>query len=87
MVNVMTNDNRADGMLTITEVSRLLHVHPNTLRRWSEEGLIRAYRIGPRGDRRFKSEDIAKLLLGKAEDGGDGADPAPFNSASKVDVK
>jgi excisionase family DNA binding protein len=84
---MMANDNRANGMLTITEVSRLLHVHPNTLRRWSEEGIIRAYRIGPRGDRRFKLEDITELLLGKAEDGGDGADPAPFNSASKVDVK
>ena len=50
-------------MLTVREVSRLLHVHSNTLRRWSDQGILRAYRIGPRGDRRFRPEDIAVLLL------------------------
>ena len=50
-------------MLTVREVSQLLHVHSNTLRRWTEQGIIRAYRIGPRGDRRFRAADIAVLLL------------------------
>ena len=50
------------GMLTVREVSRLLHVHTNTLRRWSDDGVIKAYRIGPRGDRRFRPEDIALIL-------------------------
>jgi excisionase family DNA binding protein len=50
-------------MLTIGEASWLLHVHNNTLRRWNEQGLIKAYRIGARGDRRFKKEDIDALLL------------------------
>jgi excisionase family DNA binding protein len=50
-------------MLTVREVSQLLHVHSNTLRRWSDQGIIKAYRIGPRGDRRFRAEDIAVLLL------------------------
>jgi excisionase family DNA binding protein len=49
-------------MLTIREVSQILHVHSNTLRRWSDQGIIRAYRIGPRGDRRFKREDIVCIL-------------------------
>jgi len=51
-----------DNMLTVREVARLLHVHPNTLRRWSNNGRIRAYRITPRGDRRFKREEIARFL-------------------------
>lgn len=51
------------GMLTVREVSQLLHVHSNTLRRWSDQGIVKTYRIGPRGDRRFKPEDIAVLLL------------------------
>lgn len=51
-----------DNMLTVREVARLLHVHPNTLRRWSNKGRIRAYRITPRGDRRFKREEIAQFL-------------------------
>ena len=58
-----TNINQIGGMLTVREVSQLLHVHSNTLRRWSDQGVIKAYRIGPRGDRRFRAEDIAVLLL------------------------
>lgn len=57
------NNNQMGGMLTVREVSQLLHVHSNTLRRWSDQGIIKAYRIGPRGDRRFRAEDIAVLLL------------------------
>jgi excisionase family DNA binding protein len=52
-----------DNMLTVREVSQILHVHSNTLRRWSDLGIIKAYRIGPRGDRRFRQEDIDLLLL------------------------
>ena len=57
------NNNPMSSMLTVREVSQLLHVHSNTLRRWSDQGIIKAYRIGPRGDRRFRAEDIAVLLL------------------------
>ena len=49
-------------MLTAGEVARLLHIHPNTVRRWSDRGLIRVYRISRRGDRRFRREDIARFL-------------------------
>ena len=56
-------NNPADNMLTVREVSQILHVHSNTLRRWSDLGIIKAYRIGPRGDRRFKHEDINLLLM------------------------
>jgi excisionase family DNA binding protein len=58
----MANEEQMDDMLTVREVARLLHVHPNTLRRWSNNGRIRAYRITPRGDRRFKREEIARFL-------------------------
>jgi excisionase family DNA binding protein len=63
MENEMANNNQFGSMLTVREVSQLLHVHSNTLRRWSDQGIIKAYRIGPRGDRRFRAEDIAVLLL------------------------
>lgn len=59
----MVLDDSTKTMLTIREASRLLNVHSNTLRRWSEQGIIRAYRIGPRGDRRFKKEEVAALLI------------------------
>jgi len=59
----MTNNSQISTMLTVREVTKLLHVHSNTLRRWSDLGIVKAYRIGPRGDRRFRPEDIAMLLL------------------------
>ncbi len=43
------------------DLARLLGLHPNTVRRWSNQGLLKAYRIGPRGDRRFRREDDKKL--------------------------
>jgi len=49
-------------LLTVREVARIFHVHPNTLRRWSNDGKIRAYRITSRGDRRYKREDIVHFL-------------------------
>jgi excisionase family DNA binding protein len=58
----MANDEHINDMLTVREVAQLLHVHPNTLRRWSNNGRIRAYRITPRGDRRYKREEIDRFL-------------------------
>ena len=49
-------------MLTVKDVARLLHIHVNTARRWSDQGIIRSYRITRRGDRRFRQEDIARFL-------------------------
>jgi excisionase family DNA binding protein len=45
-------------MLTTGEAAKLLHVHPNTIRQWANKRLLHAYRLGPRGDRRFKRKDI-----------------------------
>lgn len=54
---------RGNGrMLTASEVAERLHVHINTIRRWSNNGVITAYRIGPRGDRRFREQDIDNFL-------------------------
>lgn len=51
-------DRVTERFLTVREVAELLHVHSNTARRWSDLGLIKSYRVGPRGDRRFKAEDL-----------------------------
>jgi len=58
----MAVDKNIDPMLTASEVARLLNVHMNTVRRWSNQGVLKAYRIGSRGDRRFRQEDIAYFL-------------------------
>jgi excisionase family DNA binding protein len=49
-------------MLTASELARLLNVHINTVRRWSNRGILKVYRIGPRRDRRFSKEDIDSFL-------------------------
>ncbi|HAS04901.1 MAG TPA: DNA-binding protein [Dehalococcoidia bacterium] len=54
--------NSIEPMLTTSEVARKLNLHVNTIRRWSNQGIITAYRIGPRGDRRFKIQDVERLL-------------------------
>ena len=49
-------------MLTVKDVAHLLHIHVNTARRWSDQGIIKSYRITRRGDRRFRREDILLYL-------------------------
>jgi len=56
-------------MLTTSEAGQLIGVHVNTVRRWSEKGLLRPYRICSRGDRRFRREDIDRFLK-KRQKGG-----------------
>ncbi len=50
------------NLLTLKDVSKILHVHANTLRNWERNGLISSVRIGRRGDRRFTKETINKIL-------------------------
>ncbi len=49
-------------MLRTGEVAQLLGVHINTVRRWSKRGILKSYRICPRGDRRFKRGDVESFL-------------------------
>ncbi len=49
-------------MLTLQQASDILNVHPNTLRNWDNEGVLKAVRYGKRGDRRYRKEDILNIL-------------------------
>jgi excisionase family DNA binding protein len=62
MEQEMEGYDERDKMLTPREVAELLHVHTNTLRRWSDKGIVVAYRISPRGDRRYRLHDIDRFL-------------------------
>ncbi len=52
-------------LLTLMEASEILKCHPNTLRHWDKKGILPAIRIGERRARRYKKEDILRLLDGK----------------------
>ena len=51
-----------DATLSVTKAARLLGVHPNTIRAWSDQGRLRYYRINPRGDRRYRIDDLQRFL-------------------------
>lgn len=57
----MSNDGLSE-YLTLSEVSKLLKVHPNTLRNWDKNGTLKPIRIGERKLRRYKKEDVQKFL-------------------------
>ncbi|MFC2050839.1 helix-turn-helix domain-containing protein [Chloroflexota bacterium] len=62
----MARRSRSNGMLTARQVAQILNVHINTVRRWDVRGVLKAYRVGPRGDRRFSREDVALFLTEKS---------------------
>lgn len=54
-------------ILTLRQACELLNCHPNTLRNWENKGLVKCIRFGNRGDRRFKKEEVLKLLKNENE--------------------
>ena len=54
-------------LLKVGDVARILRLHPNTVRKLSNNGKLKSYRIGSRGDRRFKPEDINQFLNRRQE--------------------
>ena len=63
----MARNKQIASLLTTSDVARLLNIHINTVRRWSNEGKLKAYRIGSRGDRRFQQGDISVFLAEKSQ--------------------
>lgn len=55
-------DENLSEYLTLKQVSELLKVHPNTLRNWDKNGILKPIRIGERKIRRYKKEDVKKFL-------------------------
>jgi excisionase family DNA binding protein len=58
-------NNDFGAMMTTSDVAHMLNVHINTVRRWSNQGILKTYRIGSRGDRRFNRKDIEEFLHNK----------------------
>lgn len=48
--------------LRLAEAATMLGVHPETLRRWADEGKV-AFARTPGGERRFAAEDIDAVLV------------------------
>jgi diguanylate cyclase (GGDEF)-like protein/excisionase family DNA binding protein len=82
-----------DATLTVTKAARMLGVHPNTVRAWSDAGRLRYYRINPRGDRRYRVGDLQRFLaaaegnpVGLAEGSSPGVLGPPIRRGGRVDL-
>lgn len=49
-------------LLTIRQAAEVLNVHVETLRRWDKSCKLKAIRVNERGDRRYKPEDLEKIM-------------------------
>ena len=62
MTKSTENNKKLPELLTLQEACDILKCHPNTLRQWDNKGILIAVRFGERKDRRYRKEDIFKLL-------------------------
>ncbi len=70
-INDIPADHNDRTMMTVREVAQLLSIHANTVRRWNNRGILKGYRISPRGDRRFPQGGITRFLAQLHANGGD----------------
>ena len=62
MAKSLKKKDKMPELLTLQEACDILKCHPNTLRQWDNKGILVAVRFGERKDRRYRKEDILKLL-------------------------
>jgi len=55
-------DKKLDTMLTVRQVADFLQVSICSVRRWSDSGALKFYRVGSRGDRRYQRDDVLRFL-------------------------
>lgn len=67
LVSISRKTNMADKtdipeLITLKEASRILKVHPNTLRLWDKNGVLNAIRIGVKRVRRYRKIDLIDFI-------------------------
>ncbi len=62
------------AMMTCDEVAEYLRVHVSSVRRWSRSGKLTAFKVGGRGDWRYRKQDVLAFLYdaGKTNPKGQG---------------
>ena len=65
-----------DSIMTGVEVADFLRVHLSSVRRWSRSGDLKAYKVGSRGDWRYREQDVLDFLYSRTELGSKGGSDA-----------
>ena len=60
-----TEPRQKDSIMTGAEVADFLRVHLSSVRRWSRSGELRAYKVGSRGDWRYREQDVLDFLYSR----------------------
>jgi len=58
----MKKTDGGEKLLSISQVARTFGIHQDTLRNWEKKGLITPLRVGTRGDRKYRPEDLEKIM-------------------------
>ena len=64
--------------------AHLLGVHANTVRAWTDQGLLTCLRINARGDRRYRHQEIDRFLVQARSQVPVGGDPRPALTMARV---
>jgi excisionase family DNA binding protein len=56
-------------IMTCDEVAEYLRVHVSSVRRWSRSGKLTAYKVGGRGDWRYREQDVWDFLYDTDREG------------------
>jgi len=49
-------------MLTVPQVSTYLQVHPETVRKWLREGVLRGVNLGGKGGWRIRRDELERFI-------------------------
>ena len=52
-----------NSIMTSGEVAKFLKVHLGSVRRWTRSGELKGYRLGKRGDWRYRRKDVIAFLF------------------------
>lgn len=62
----MKHGDQGENLLTIREAAAFLNVSVMSLRRWTNAGKLRCYRVGNKDERRFRMEDLEAFMGGSS---------------------
>lgn len=63
MISYENMDKSLEGkLLSISQVAKIFGIHQDTLRNWEKKGLITPLRVGTREDRKYRPEDLEKIM-------------------------